>query len=271
LPRLPHDVRPAWAVLLVFLAVGNLLVARLLADASNARRLARAQAAATALEWGGAVAVIGLRRNEAHASTTGVLLLLLAIVGARYRLRGLVLGTLAAWLILALLVLLHANAYGGLTTTDAWKLASERAELIGVMALAISTLVSVSDGERQVIATERERERRAMRSEFEDELRVLLARQESERRALCADHEAELGRYRRERSGLSDREWELLPLLARGLTYAQAAEQLGVELESIRTYVKRTGAKLAVHGRRAIVAEATARGWIADDSPPAPH
>jgi DNA-binding CsgD family transcriptional regulator len=240
-------------------------------DASDARRLARAQAAATALEWGGAVAVIGLRRDDAHASTTGVLLLLLAIVGARYRLRGLVLGTLTAWFLIALLVLLHANAYGALATTDAWQLAGERAELIGVMALAISTLVSVSDGERQVVATERERERGAMRSEFEAELRVMMARQESERRALCAEHAAELGQYRRERSGLSDREWELLPLLARGLTYAQAAEQLGVELESIRTYVKRIGAKLAVHGRRAIVAEATARGWIADESPPAPY
>ena len=271
LPSMPHHVRATMALLLTLLAVGNALVARLLADNFNQRRLARAQGVATALEWGADGAVISLRRSEAHASTTGVLLLLLAIVGARYRLRGLVLGTLAAWLIIALLVMLHANAYAGLPTTAAWKLAVERAELIGIMALAISTLVSVSDGERQFVATRRDNERRALRSEFEGELRVLMERQASERRALCAQYDDAIARYRRERSGLSEREWELLPLLVRGLTYEQAAEQLGVELETIRTYIKRIGAKLDGHGRRAIVTEAIARGWVADDSSPAPH
>lgn len=246
--------------LLIALAGGNAAVAGLLAAGPDPRRLARARQLATALEWSGAAAFMLLRADEAHAATADVLVLLVAIVGARYRLRGLALGTLAAWFAIALLVAMQTRVHGILSADEAWQVAAERANLIWLTALAIATLVTVSDDERRALAWR-----------HGDDVRALEERHAAERLAMDARHAAELDAFRRERSGLSAREWELLPLLARGLTYAQAAQQMGVEIESIRTYVRRIGAKLDAHGRQAIVAAARQRGWLADDAPRAPQ
>lgn len=48
---------------------------------------------------------------------------------------------------------------------------------------------------------------------------------------------------------LSDRESEVLALIARGLTNAQIAEELYLSIETVKTYVKRLYAKLDVHNR----------------------
>ena len=57
---------------------------------------------------------------------------------------------------------------------------------------------------------------------------------------------------------LSDRESEVLALIARGLTNAQIAEELYLSVETVKTYVKRLYAKLDVHNRaQAAVAAAT--------------
>jgi DNA-binding NarL/FixJ family response regulator len=48
---------------------------------------------------------------------------------------------------------------------------------------------------------------------------------------------------------LSDRESEVLALIARGLTNAQIAEELYLSVETVKTYVKRLYAKLDVHNR----------------------
>jgi DNA-binding NarL/FixJ family response regulator len=57
---------------------------------------------------------------------------------------------------------------------------------------------------------------------------------------------------------LSDREAEVLALIARGLTNAQIADELYLSIETIKTYVKRLYAKLDVHNRaQAAVAAAT--------------
>jgi DNA-binding NarL/FixJ family response regulator len=48
---------------------------------------------------------------------------------------------------------------------------------------------------------------------------------------------------------LSDREAEVLALIARGLTNGQIAEELYLSIETVKTYVKRLYAKLDVHNR----------------------
>lgn len=48
---------------------------------------------------------------------------------------------------------------------------------------------------------------------------------------------------------LSDRESEVLALIARGLTNSQIAEELYLSIETVKTYVKRLYAKLDVHNR----------------------
>ena len=57
---------------------------------------------------------------------------------------------------------------------------------------------------------------------------------------------------------LSDRESEVLALIARGSTNAQIAEELYLSIETVKTYVKRLYAKLDVHNRaQAAVAAST--------------
>lgn len=57
---------------------------------------------------------------------------------------------------------------------------------------------------------------------------------------------------------LSDRESEVLALIARGLTNAQIAGELFLSVETVKTYVKRLYAKLGVHNRaQAAVAAAS--------------
>jgi DNA-binding NarL/FixJ family response regulator len=57
---------------------------------------------------------------------------------------------------------------------------------------------------------------------------------------------------------LSDRESEVLALIARGLTNAQIAEELYLSIETVKTYVKRLYAKLGVHNRAQAAVAASA-------------
>lgn len=55
---------------------------------------------------------------------------------------------------------------------------------------------------------------------------------------------------------LTQREAAVLYLIARGCTYAQAAEQLGISLHTITTHIKNTYRKLEVHSAGAAVMRA---------------
>ncbi len=59
-------------------------------------------------------------------------------------------------------------------------------------------------------------------------------------------------------SELSDRESEVLALIARGLTNAQIAVELYLSIETVKTYVKRLYAKLDVHNRAQAAVAASA-------------
>jgi DNA-binding CsgD family transcriptional regulator len=61
---------------------------------------------------------------------------------------------------------------------------------------------------------------------------------------------------------LTAREAEVLRLLARGLTYAQAARVLGMSVHTAATHVKNAYRKLEVHTAAAAVMQAVRLGLI---------
>jgi DNA-binding NarL/FixJ family response regulator len=63
------------------------------------------------------------------------------------------------------------------------------------------------------------------------------------------------GQVRDEKTNLSPREQMVLESMARGLTYKQSADQLGISIDTIRTYVRRIYEKLHVQSRAEAVAK----------------
>jgi DNA-binding CsgD family transcriptional regulator len=61
---------------------------------------------------------------------------------------------------------------------------------------------------------------------------------------------------------LTDRELEVLARLARGCTYAQAAEQLGMSAHTVASHVKNAYRKLDVHSAAAAVMRAVELGLM---------
>jgi DNA-binding NarL/FixJ family response regulator len=56
-------------------------------------------------------------------------------------------------------------------------------------------------------------------------------------------------------SALSEREKQVLGCLAKGLVYKQISDQLGISVDTIRTYIRRIYEKLHVHSRTEAVAK----------------
>jgi DNA-binding NarL/FixJ family response regulator len=67
----------------------------------------------------------------------------------------------------------------------------------------------------------------------------------------------------RRRPDLSDRESEVLALIARGLTNPEIADELFLSVETVKTYVKRLYAKLDVHNRAQAAVAASAHQLVA--------
>jgi len=63
---------------------------------------------------------------------------------------------------------------------------------------------------------------------------------------------------------LTARETELLWLLARGCTYIQASDRLGVSVHTVESHVKNIYRKLNVHSARAAVWRATELRLLSD-------
>ncbi|MGH7992123.1 MAG: response regulator transcription factor [Limisphaerales bacterium] len=63
------------------------------------------------------------------------------------------------------------------------------------------------------------------------------------------------GQIRDEKTNLSPREQMVLESMARGLTYKQTADQLGISIDTIRTYVRRIYEKLHVQSRTEAIAK----------------
>jgi DNA-binding NarL/FixJ family response regulator len=58
-----------------------------------------------------------------------------------------------------------------------------------------------------------------------------------------------------EKTHLSSREQMVLECLAKGLTYKQTADQLGISIDTVRTYLRRIYEKLHVQSRTEAVAK----------------
>jgi DNA-binding NarL/FixJ family response regulator len=67
---------------------------------------------------------------------------------------------------------------------------------------------------------------------------------------------------RTEQSGLSERELEVLGLLAEGHSYKTCADRLAVSIDTIRFHVRRIYERLHVHSRSEAVIKAMRGGWI---------
>jgi len=65
-----------------------------------------------------------------------------------------------------------------------------------------------------------------------------------------------------EKPALTERELEVLRLLARGHTNAQIAEAMSIAERTVRFHMEKILAKLSVSNRTEAVAVATQRGWI---------
>ena len=65
---------------------------------------------------------------------------------------------------------------------------------------------------------------------------------------------------------LTRREIEVLRLLARGLTYALIADQLGISEHTVTTHIKNTYRKLDVHSARCAVFRALQMRFLDDPS-----
>jgi DNA-binding NarL/FixJ family response regulator len=61
---------------------------------------------------------------------------------------------------------------------------------------------------------------------------------------------------------LSDREKEILELVARGFSTMEAGELLNISVNTVRSHIKRCYEKLEVHSKNEAVYEATRMGWI---------
>ena len=75
-------------------------------------------------------------------------------------------------------------------------------------------------------------------------------------------HSAGSQRRRAERSPLTDRETEVLGILAQGKVYKVIAAELGLGTSTVRTHLPNTYTKLGVDDRAQAVLRATAMGWL---------
>nr|BBH92258.1 hypothetical protein KTA_04570 [Thermogemmatispora argillosa] len=67
-----------------------------------------------------------------------------------------------------------------------------------------------------------------------------------------------------QRAALSAREWELLHLLAEGLSYRQIGQRLYLSPSTVKTHMRHLQQKLGVSGREELLRLAQVRGWISD-------
>ncbi|MGO8697268.1 MAG: response regulator [Limisphaerales bacterium] len=72
------------------------------------------------------------------------------------------------------------------------------------------------------------------------------------------------------RAELSDREEDVLKLLAWGNSSKEAADQMNLSVKTVETYRARIGQKLGLRSRTQIVKYALRQGWLSDSDPAGP-
>lgn len=69
----------------------------------------------------------------------------------------------------------------------------------------------------------------------------------------------------RTQAALSDRELEVMRLVAQGYAHKEIAAMLDIGVKSVETYKSRSMTKLGLNGRSEIVRYAISQGWLKDD------
>ncbi len=243
IPFFPAIPWPSLALLALGIGLGNTGLHWLLHHGSSQQRLHAVRWLAPVLDWTGGIGTLAAFSEEPAFGIAPILLLLVArtAVGFR-RLFVLAAATTGALLVLGALLLAQVHWFGVLEANTAKGVLITRGALLGVATLALAGWIKADERWRRW-----------------EEIRQDAAR--------VAEH-AELETYRRQDYGLSKREWELLPLLARDdLTYEQIGEQLSISPYTVKTHVQRIGKKMGVSGRRAVVHAVRERGLLPIDEP----
>lgn len=217
----------------------NAFVLFLLQKEPDEARLHLAQRAGAAVELGAIAGILLIDGGQSQIGV-GLMLIMLLLIGVRYRLRGVVVGTIVSWIILGIRIGYVLLNFGSHATIDIVYPAAETLVVLTFGALSIGSIVAVADA---CHAWERSRLEDERRRSF-DQLRS----------------------YQREANGLSKREWEVLNGLAGSdtMTYDQIGRRLHISAETVKTHVYRIGIKFGVSGRTAVVAAARERGIIAE-------
>lgn len=229
-PLFPPVAQLLYIPLLVGIAIGNLWLGKVVGGAPDRRLLRKASRVGTVLDWSAVLVYLGLSAGTyAHAILPAALLLLVSTTGFRFGLVGLVVAALTATLGIGVVLSVHVSVLDVLTPRPAIELAIGWAILISLTAVSVAgVLYSLGDWQ---LSEEKRRTRQDA-----DALRL--------------------------KFGISAREWEILPLLARGFTYQQVASELHISPETVKTHVRHLGAKLEVTGRVRVVEAARRHGLL---------
>uniref|UniRef100_A0A7C2W758 Response regulator transcription factor n=2 Tax=Thermorudis TaxID=1649508 RepID=A0A7C2W758_9BACT len=231
LPVWPPGRSSLLGLIAIGVALGNSIVVWLLRQELGSVQLHTIQRVATALEWSSILAVVGVFHDDPAFPWTGLFVLLVLTSGVRCGRRGVLAATLAAAAVTGTLLgveafVLHVLEGSRLVTLLLWATV-----LLALAGITTSSLLAAADLWHQWHTAQRTHERFALA---------------------------------RRQFGLSQREWELLPLLARDdLTYDQIAAILMISPYTVKTHVQRLGQKLGgAHGRRAVVRAARKAGLL---------
>jgi DNA-binding CsgD family transcriptional regulator len=230
---IPLTMQDDWllvAPITVVLVLANAATHFLLGGQPSDERVVQCRVLATVIEWSGGLAVFAASEPSLRSSTPVILIVLIMLTSARFRLLGLLTATLLSLATFALLVVYRIEVREVASWSRLWPDMAAWMIAVLMVAAVIWGLIWAGDAAR---------------------------------RAIEVQHESQLIRYRRERSGLTDREWEVLQLLCQGLKEVEIARRLNIGPNTVKTHVSHISDKFEVRGgRSAIVAKARDRHLI---------
>lgn len=199
-PLFPLVAQLLYLPLLVGIAIGNLWLGKVVGGAPDRRLLRKARRVGTVLDWTAVLVYLGLSAGTyAHAILPAALLLLVSTTGFRFGPVGLVVAALTATVGIGVVLSLHVSLLDALAPRPAIELAIGWAILISLTAVSVAgVLYSLGDWQLSEEERHSHQDAIALRLKF----------------------------------GISAREWQMLPLLARGLTYQQIASELHISPEN---------------------------------------
>lgn len=213
LPLIPTVSRPLMVAVAVVFTFGSAATWHLLLKASDKNGLQFVQRVTTVVTWTCATGAVTLSADAAATILPAVYLILIVVSAVRYRRLGAIGASICAIVLTTASFTTHVWLYRSSIDSEAILFLLFWIVLISLMGSLSYIVVRASDEARQQRANE-------------------------------------LAKYRRERLGLTAREWEVLDLLVQGFTYAQIATQLHISPRTVESHVTNVGTKLDTPGGR---------------------